>query len=94
MTVNVGASTTLYCNVTRTNPDIANYTWMNEDTGIVLNSNTSTLLLMVSSTQDFGNISCTVTNAAGIAGKAKVAINQACKSWYFGFFFFVHSVTV
>ena len=53
---------------------------MNEDTSTVLNGNTNTLLLMLSTTQDFGTISCNATNAAGISGKANVTIEQGCKS--------------
>ena len=78
--INIGDSTTLTCHVTRTNPDIVNYNWTNEDTSTVLNGNTNTLLLMLSTTRDFGTISCNATNAAGISGKANVIIEQGCKS--------------
>ena len=80
MRVNTGASTVLFCNVTRTNPGIANYTWMNEDTSTRFNiDSTDTLNLALLSAQDFGTISCTATNAAGISGKANVTIEQGCK---------------
>ena len=78
--INIGASTVLFCNVTRTNPGIANYTWMNEDTSTRFNiDSTDTYNLVLLSTQDFGTISCTATNAAGIFGKANVTIEQGCK---------------
>ena len=78
--VNIGASTMLFCNVTRTNPGIANYTWMDEDTSTRFNiGSTDMLNLALLSTQDFGTISCTATNAAGISGKANVTIEQGCK---------------
>ena len=78
--VNTGASTMLFCNVTRTNPGIANYTWMDEDTSTRFNiGSTDMLNLALLSTQDFGTISCTATNAAGISGKANVTIEQGCK---------------
>ena len=80
MKVNIGASTTLFCNVTRTNPDITDYTWRNEDANTEFNvSNTDTLMLVLLTAQDFGTISCTATNAAGISGKANVTIERECK---------------
>ena len=81
MRVNTGASTTLFCNVIRTNPEITSYTWMNENTSTVLNDdNTDTLELISLTEQDLGTISCTATNAAGISGKTNVTIEQGCKS--------------
>lgn len=82
MRVNIGASTTLFCNVTRTYPEITDYTWMKEDTNTVLNENTNTLQLISLTEQDFGTISCTATNAAGIFGKANVTVEQGCKLSY------------
>lgn len=81
MRVTIGASTTLFCHVTRTNPEnITNYTWMNEDTNAAFNvGNTGTLVLILLTEQIFGTISCTATNAAGISGKANVTIEQGCK---------------
>lgn len=78
--VNKGASTTLFCQVTRTNPDIITYTWMDEDTSTELNvGNTNMFVLTLLTAQDFGTISCTAINAAEIPGKANVTIEQGCK---------------
>ena len=78
--VNIGASTTLFCQVTRTNPDIITYTWMDEDTNTELNvGNIDMFVLTLMTAQDFGTISCTATNAARIIGKANVTIEQGCK---------------
>ena len=79
MRVNIGASTTLFCNVIRTYPEITSYTWMNEDTSTVFSDDTDTLELISLTERDFGTISCTATNDAGISGKTNVTIEQGCK---------------
>lgn len=80
MKVNIQGSTTLFCNVTRTNPHVTEYTWMDEDTSTEINNENMAVLVFTSLTaQDFGTISCTATNAAGISGKANVTIEQGCK---------------
>ena len=76
----LGGSTTLFCNVTRTNPDIpVTYIWINENTGESLSEQSDTLLLNFSSVNDFGTYSCTVTNNAGEVGRGNVTITQGCK---------------
>ena len=78
--VNIGASTTLFCQVTRTNPDIITYTWMDEDTSTEFNvGNTNTFVFTLLTAEDFGTVSCTATNDAEISGKANVTIEQGCK---------------
>ena len=80
MKVNIRSSTILFCNVTRTNPHVTDYTWMDEDTNTEIdNDNMAVLMLALLTEQDFGTISCTATNAAGISGKANVTIEQGCK---------------
>ena len=80
MKVNIRSSTILFCNITRTNPHVTDYTWMDEDTSTeITNDNMAVLVLALQTEQDFGTISCTVTNAAGISGKANVTIEQGCK---------------
>ena len=80
MKVNIGATTELFCSVTRTNPDTIDYTWVDEDTSTEFNvGNTNTLHLVLLDAQDFGTITCTATNVAGLSGKANVTIEQGCK---------------
>ena len=53
---------------------------MDEDTSTeITNDNMAVLVLALQTEQDFGTISCTVTNDAGITGKANVTIEQGCK---------------
>ena len=73
----LGGSTTLFCNVTRTNPGIAGaYIWRNENTGERIPENSNTLLLNLSAVTDFGTYSCMVTNSAGEVGKGNVTITK------------------
>ena len=78
--VNIGGSTTLFCNVMRTNPEITGmFVWERVETGEVLSENSYTLMLNISDESDFGNYSCTVMNAAGLSGSGTVTIGQGCK---------------
>jgi hypothetical protein len=53
---------------------------MDEDTSTEIDNDNMAVLVLTSLTaQDFGTISCTATNAAGISGKANVTIEQGCK---------------
>ena len=80
--VGLGGSTTLWCNVTRTNPGITTYTWRNENTGTILSEQSDNILVTFSVTNDFGTYSCTVTNGAGEVGTGNVTITQGCKFTY------------
>ena len=76
----LGGSTTLFCNVTRTNPGIVGiYVWINENTGATLSEQSDNLLLTFSADNDFGTYSCTVTNSDGEVGRGNVTITQRCK---------------
>ena len=78
--INIGGSTTLSCNVMRTNPEITGtFVWERVETGEMLSENSDTLMLTISSESDFGNYSCTVTNTAGLSGSGTVAVGQGCK---------------
>ena len=78
--VNIGGSTTLFCNVMRTNPQITGlFVWERVETGEVLSENSYALMLTISDESDFANYSCTVMNAAGLSGSGTVTIGQGCK---------------
>ena len=78
--VGLGGSTTLSCNITRTNPEIAGtYVWRNENTGEILSEQSDNLLVTFLAMNDFGTYSCTVTNSAGETGTGNVTITQGCK---------------
>ena len=78
--VGLGGSTTLSCNVTRTNPGITGvYIWRNENTGTFLSEQSDNLQVTFSTANDFGTYSCTVTNSAGEVGTGNVTITQGCK---------------
>ena len=77
--VSLGGSTTLFCNVTRTNPEVAGILWTNENTGERILENSHILLLNLSADTDFGTYSCTITNTAGEVGRGNVAVTQGCK---------------
>ena len=75
----LGGSTTLTCNVTRTNPEVADIQWRNENTGERILETSDILLLDLSVVTDFGTYSCTVTNSAGEVGTGNLTITQGCK---------------
>ena len=78
--VGLGGSTTLLCNVTRTNPGITGvYVWRNENTGTFLSEQSDNLQVTLSTANDFGTYSCTVTNSAGEVGTGNLTITQGCK---------------
>ena len=80
--VSLGGSTTLSCNVTRTNPGIAGpgaYIWRNENAGATLSEQSDSILVTLLAVNDFGTYSCTVTNSAGEVGRGNVTITQGCK---------------
>ena len=78
--VNLGDSTTLFCNVTRTNPSISGtFMWVNERTGTQVSEDSNTLVLILSSMEDFATYTCTVANDAGATGSGNVTIKQGCK---------------
>ena len=78
--VSLGGSTTLLCNVTKTNPGIVGaYVWINENTGTRLAEQSDNLLLNISAVTDFGTYSCMVTNGAGEVGRGNITIEQGCK---------------
>ena len=78
--VNLDGSTTLFCNVTRTNPAITGtYQWVRVGTSEMLLENSDTLVLNITSEMDFGNYSCTVMNTAGVSGSGIIAIERGCK---------------
>ncbi len=78
--VSLGGSTTLSCNVTRTNPGIAGaYIWRNENAGTTLFEQSNNLMVTFSTVNNFGTYSCTVTNSAGEVGTGNVTITQGCK---------------
>ena len=53
---------------------------MDEDTSTeIINDDMAVLVHALQTEEDFGTISCTVTNDAGISGKANVTIEQGCK---------------
>jgi hypothetical protein len=76
----LGGSTTLFCNVTRTNPEVADILWTNENSILETSDiKLNMLLLSLSVVTDFGTYSCTVTNSAGEVGTGNVTITQGCK---------------
>jgi hypothetical protein len=78
--VALGGSTTLLCNVTKTNPGIVGtYIWIKENTGTRLAEQSDNLLLNFSTVTDFGTYSCMVTNIAGEVGRGNITIKQRCK---------------
>lgn len=78
--VNLGGSTTLFCNVTRTNPSISGtFMWVNERIREQVSEDSDTLLLKLSSMEDFATYSCTVKNDAGATGSGIVTIEHGCK---------------
>ena len=78
--VELGGFTTLFCNVTRSNPEInGRYVWINEGTGVILPEISNILSLNILSLSDYGNYTCMVTNTAGAAGSGSVIIQQGCK---------------
>ena len=78
--VNLGGSTTLFCNVTRSNPDISGtFMWINERTEMQASEDSDTLILSLSAIEDFATYTCTVTNDAGATGSGNVTIKQGCK---------------
>ena len=77
--IGLGGSATLFCNVTRTNPRINTYIWINGNTGASLSEQSDTLLLNFSAINDFGIYGCTATNRAGDVGRGNVTIAQGCK---------------
>ena len=78
--VNLGGSTSLFCNVTRTNPDVdGTYIWINERTKKQISESSETLSLTLSTLGDFGTYTCMVTNTAGATGSGNVTIEQGCK---------------
>ena len=79
MRVSLGDSTTLFCNVTRTNPGISTFMWRNERTGATLSETSNTLLVRPLAENDFAIYSCTVTNDAGATGSDSVNITQGCE---------------
>ena len=81
--VELGGSTTLSCNVTRTNPDITGtYVWVNESSGGTLIETSSTLLINLLTIGDYGAYMCMVTNTAGLTGSGSITIEQGCKFNY------------
>ena len=77
--VNLGGSTSLFCNVTRTNPDVdGTYVWINENTREQISDSSETFSLSLSTLGDFGTYTCMVTNTAGATGSASVTIEQGC----------------
>ena len=78
--VNLGGSTTLFCNVTRTNPNTdGTYIWINENIRGHITESSETLSLNLSTVGDFGTYTCMVTNTAGATGSGNVTIEQGCK---------------
>ena len=78
--VRLGGSTTLSCNVTRTNPGtVGVYIWRNENTGAILSEQSDNLQVTFSTVNDFGTYSCTVMNTAGEVGTGNITITQGCK---------------
>lgn len=76
--INIGTTITMYCNVSRTNPDITTFRWIHNDTNTLL-GNTDMLTLMFSRMQDFGTYRCEATNAANLTGSGNVTIEPGCK---------------
>ena len=73
----LGGSTTLFCNITRTNPGITGtYTWTKESTGERIPESSDYLLVTFSAVTDFGAYSCTATNSAGEVGRGNVTITK------------------
>ena len=60
----VGHSSLLSCNVIRSNPAVLSYKWIHEETGTLLSTN-RTFVLIFSSAQDFGTFQCIATNIIG-----------------------------
>ena len=78
--VNLGGSISLFCNVTRTNPDVdGTYVWINERTKQQISESSETLSLTLSTLEDFGTYTCMVTNTADATGSGSVTIEQGCK---------------
>ena len=78
--VNLGGTTTLFCNVTRTNPEVNGiFLWERVRAGREFSENSDTLTLGVSETEDFGTYRCTATNAAQATGSGNVTIEQGCE---------------
>ena len=76
----LGGSTTLFCNITRTNPGVTgSYIWRNENTGERILESSDIIMLNLSTVNDFGVYSCMVTNSAGEVGRGNVTITQGCK---------------
>ena len=78
--ISSGTSVILFCNVTRSNPDIVpTFQWENTGMGLILSENSEMLTVNLSSLVDFGMYRCTVTNTAGFSGNGTVTIEQGCK---------------
>ena len=81
--VKLGGATTLFCNVTRTNPEVNGiFLWENVRTGRAFSETSDSLALDISATEDFGAYRCTVTNAAQGIGSGNVTIEQGCELIY------------
>ena len=77
--VSLGGTTTLFCNVTRTNPSINGiYVWSSVNSDMIAETS-NTLMVTVKSDQQFDTYTCMVTNTAGVSGMGNLTIEQGCK---------------
>ncbi len=74
----LGQSVSLFCNVTRANPNVnLTYVWRIVSVS-TLTEETNTLVLSNITADQFGTYQCEVTNDAG-SGSATISIEQGCK---------------
>ncbi len=73
----LGQSVSLFCNVTRANPNIFTYVWRLNG-GSALSETTNTLNLTNVMANQFGTYSCDVTNTAG-TGSGSIVIEEGGK---------------
>lgn len=78
----IGNTISLFCNVTRTNPETISYTWTHQDSGrvLALQSNLDSLVLTFALEEEFGTYSCIVRNAVNFSGSANVTLEEGCKN--------------
>ncbi len=76
--ITLGQSVSLFCNVTRANPNV-NFTYVWRIVSVsTLSEETNTLVLSNITADQFGTYQCEVTNDAG-SGSVTISIEQGCK---------------
>ena len=76
----VGNSTTLTCNVTRSNPMSYTYRWVHNNS-ITLSETSSMLTVNILTESNLGTYRCEVTNSAGLSGGDATTIELGGEHW-------------